>query len=193
MGQYYFPTILRRKGNRNFSKQFYSHQYDNGLKLMEHSYIGNHFVNTVLAQLYNNPGRLAWIGDYHENGDMQDKELEKAFYKAYNNFNKENGMSHYTKAKEVENAKGRFILNHDKKVFIDMKAYEEKAHKDEFGCAIHPLPLLTAVGNGRGGGDYWGINEEDVGIWAGDLIETQDAKPNGYTDVTNEIEFEEGR
>lgn len=189
MGQYYYPTILRKKGKRYFSEQFYSHQYDNGLKLMEHSYIGNNFVETVLAQLYNRPGRLAWIGDYHENGDMHDKALEKVFYRHYKKFAK---TDKYTPAKEVTKRVGRFILNHDKKCFIDLEDYEKNAFQDDWGCKVHPIPLLTAVGNGRGGGDYWNQDDIDmVGAWAGDLLETQDVKPNGYADFTDMYDFKE--
>lgn len=194
MGQYYYPTIIRRKGKRNYSEQFYSHSYDhNGLKLMEHSYVGNYFTETVLGQLYNKPGRLAWMGDYHEKGDIENVELDKLFRRHYKTFKDESEKGkHYNHPEMLTQRKGRFILNHDKKVFIDMGKYEEEATKDEWGCMVHPLPILTAVGNGRGGGDFWNEEQYDsVGIWAGDLIETQDAKPNGYTDVTEDVFFTE--
>lgn len=61
MGQYYMPTLIDDNGAISI---LYSHDYDNGLKLMEHSYIGNDFVNAVLTQLWKHPQRLAWIGDY---------------------------------------------------------------------------------------------------------------------------------
>ena len=41
MGQYYMPTLIAEDGTVS---TLYSHQYDNGLKLMEHSYIGNRFA-----------------------------------------------------------------------------------------------------------------------------------------------------
>lgn len=208
MGQYYYPTILREKGHRFYSQQFYSHDYDrNGLKLMEHSYVGNSFTETVLAQLFNNPGRLAWIGDYHEEGDiarLHDNDsayvkLDELFRRHYKKFHYEKNWhtgevkTNYSHPEMVNERKGRFILNHDKKQFIDMVWYEEHAPRDAWGCMIHPLPLLTAVGNGRGGGDYWGIYEDDIGSWAGDLIETQNAQPNGYCDITEGVMFEEVR
>lgn len=200
MGQYYYPTIIRNKNGRNYSQQFYSHDYDeNGLKLMEHSYVGNRFTETVLAQLYNKPGRLAWMGDYHDKGDIPNEELDKVFRKHYKkfyykkNWNTGEVQTNYSHPEMVNERKGRFILNHDKKLFIDMADYEELAPRDEWGCMIHPLPLLTSVGNGRGGGDYRGTLQDEVGTWAGDLIETQDVKPNGYTDATDWFFFEEGR
>ena len=85
MGQYYYPTILREKNKRFYSEEFYSHDYDNGLKLTEHSYCGNHFVETIMAQLLNKPGRLAWLGDYHNDGDFAElnEDLPKIIAKKF--------------------------------------------------------------------------------------------------------------
>ena len=207
MGQYYYPTILREKNERFYSEEFYALDYDNGLKLTEHSYCGNHFVETIMAQLLNKPGRLAWMGDYHEVGDFAElnpdlpKIVEKRFNEHYKCFTLPgyegycNGkhVRHYSKPEEVEERQGRFILNHDKKCYIDMEEYE----KNSLTCAedcdwrFHPIPLLTAVGNGRGGGDFHGIGEEDVGCWAGDLLEVRNVRPNGYENVTAEVQFQE--
>ena len=207
MGQYYYPTILREKNKRFYSEEFYSHDYDNGLKLTEHSYCGNHFVETIMAQLLNKPGRLAWIGDYHSDGDFAELNpdlpeiIEKKFYAHYKCFTSSGNadyctgkhVRYYNKPEEVKERQGRFILNHDKKCYIDMEEYE----KNNLTCTedndwhFHPIPLLTAVGNGRGGGDFSGIGEKDVGRWAGDLLEVRNAKPNGYRDVTEDIQFQE--
>ena len=207
MGQYYYPTILREKNKRFYSEEFYPLDYDNGLKLTEHSYCGNHFVETIMAQLLNKPGRLAWLGDYHEVGDFAELNpdlpeiIEKRFNEHYKCFTLPgyegycNGkhVRHYSKPEEVKERQGRFILNHDKKCYIDMAEYE----KDNLTCAegddwhFHPIPLLTAVGNGRGGGDFSGIGEEDVGCWAGDLLEVRNARPSGYENVTAEVQFQE--
>ena len=192
MGQYYYPTILRQKGKRFYSEQYYSWDFNNGLKLMEHSYIGNEFVKAVISQLFNRPGRLAWMGDYHEAGDITHADLDKAFRTHYAKYHTREESTDKPFSKPTGSTKtGRFILNHDRHEYIDMRVYSDKAPADSWGCKIHPLPLLTAVGNGRGGGDYWGVDQDRVGSWAGDLIETQDAKPNGYLDITDLIEFKE--
>ena len=208
MGQYYYPTILREKNHRFYSEEFFSHDYGhNGLKLTEHSYCGNTFVETVMAQLFSKPGRLAWIGDYHKKDDFAKlnpnlpKILEKRFYEHYKCFVLPGceedchgkHLRYYNRPEEVKTRKGRFILNHDKQCYIDMVEYEKNSltcSKDE-DWHFHPIPLLTAVGNGRGGGDFSGIGEDDVGIWAGDLLEVQCARPNGYRDVTADINFQE--
>ena len=44
MGQYYTPIIIRG----NSKSTYLCYDYDNGAKLMEHSYFGNGFVETVL-------------------------------------------------------------------------------------------------------------------------------------------------
>lgn len=75
------------------------------------------------------------------------------------------------------------VVNHTKKMYTVLP--EEK--KDEW--QIHPLPILTCSGNGRGGGDYHGNNEELVGIWAGDSISMEKEIPEGYSELI--ITFEE--
>ena len=207
MGQYYYPTILREKNKRFYSEEFYSHDYGNGLKLTEHSYCGNNFVETIMAQLLNKPGRLAWIGDYHSDGDFAELNpdlpeiIEKKFYAHYKCFTssgnegycKGKHIRYYNKPEEVTERQGRFILNHDKQCYIDMVEYENNnltcTEGDDW--QFHPIPLLTAVGNGRGGGDFSGIGEEDVGCWAGDLLEVRDMKPDNYLDVTAKFNFQE--
>ena len=206
MGQYYKPLILRQKGKRTYSEGFYSHYYDhNGLKLTEHSWCGNHFTETVLAQLFNKPGRLYWMGDYTDKEDFEDVNLWNKLKKIYKKFQAEIDWNTsydapdryikntYTCPEMVTSRVGRFILNHDKKVYIDMEKYEKEAIKNEWTeVPLHPVPLLTCTGNGRGGGDYYGPGSEECGTWAGDLIETQDVRPNGYTDVTeNYLGFED--
>ena len=57
------------------------------------------------------------------------------------------------------------------------------------GWAMHPLPLLTAIGNGLGGGDYRGVNEEHIGMWAGDLIGVSSIAPENFE--KNEVYFKE--
>lgn len=64
MGQYYTPVFMDNQGE---ICTLYAHDFDNGLKLMEHSYIGNDFVNAALILLLNKPSSVAWIGDYSDN------------------------------------------------------------------------------------------------------------------------------
>ena len=81
----------------------------------------------------------------------------------------------------------RFLINRDKKQFVDL--WDVPCID---GYRVNPLPLLTAEGNGRGGGDYSGINEKLVGSWARDFIIVKehswgaldDLKNHGFTLIT---------
>ena len=69
----------------------------------------------------------------------------------------------------------KFLLNYDRKLFVDLNEYKT-ACTDENGWCIHPLPLLTAVGNGLGFGDFQIGNTgfRLVGSWAWQLISIED-------------------
>ena len=187
MGQYYTPIIKRNNGT---FATFYSHDYANGLKLMEHSYVGNIFVDTVAKQLYNNPSRLAWIGDYAESDDNFNGSDLSVFIKESQEEARE--LKHRRKPMPTNGdfLENKFIVNVSKNEYIDMNKYAQEAPLDRWiETPIHPLPILTAVGNGRGGGDYHG-EDSMVGYWAGDTIVVSDNKPSG-TDITEDCYFEE--
>ena len=78
----------------------------------------------------------------------------------------------------------KFLLNHDTEEYIDLDEYKEKS-RDKSGWTIHPLPLLTAVGNDRGCGDFHegNIGYEFVGIWAWHLLSIADKVPRGYKKI----------
>jgi hypothetical protein len=54
---------------------------------------------------------------------------------------------------------------------------------DKDGWQIHPLPLLTCEGNGRGGGDYGGNDQNLVGLWARNTISVSNDIPDGYEEL----------
>jgi len=179
MGQYYYPVNLDKE------EYLYSHDYGNGLKLMEHSYIGNNFVEIVEQLLTSGNSwqktRIVWAGDYMDDGLFVDDPSVNLYGYAYDNFDKI--------SPKFENLSiGRYLVNHSKKEFVD----KNKLNRGD----VHPLPLLTCSGNGRGGGDYRGNNENSEGSWAGDVIsiEKEDLKlfifkKNGYKEI--EPNFEE--
>jgi hypothetical protein len=69
-----------------------------------------------------------------------------------------------------------YLVNHDKKLFIDLNAYQ--CHD-----SYHPLPILTSEGNGEGSGDYYGENEELAGTWARDLISLEESQPTDFEEI----------
>ena len=77
----------------------------------------------------------------------------------------------------------KYILNLTKKEYVKIPEYKENE------WTIHPLPLLCADGNGRGGGDYSGSDMDKVGIWAYDKIGISNDIPNGFTELV--VNFEE--
>lgn len=178
MGQYYYPVIVDCNDN---AKTIYAHDFENGLKLTEHSYIGNNFMAAVMNELLFNPHQVWWAGDYSDGEDYPDGVYEK--YIRYSD------KFELIKPNE-ENQKWRYdnccLVNIDKKQYVKLPKNEEDKWQ------VNPLSLLTAVGNGRGGGDYRGNDVWMVGYWAGDRIKITFEKPiTDYTDITNNFDFYE--
>lgn len=164
-----------------------------GYKLMEHSYWNVIYTNSVSSLLFNNPSRIVWLGDYANDEDLQYlKELSSAkeifsYGQVWEGFSS-------GRVSSVEYAdfslNYKYLINHDKKLYLDcnkylkeLKSFVSKGYKG----VIHPLPLLTAVGNGRGLGDfntYAKQGMECVGLWAWDLIEIREDIPEGYKEVS---------
>ena len=186
MGQYYKPVILGEKTEENHETVkawMCSQEYDNGLKLMEHSYQGNNFVSTFEKQLSRKgdyyKSRVVWAGDYaDEEPDLkiidEGKEYDANLYLLCNDKNE-------IKPKVSKTDTYQYILNHTKKEFVDKNKVPEI--KDWKGTKIHPLPLLTCEGNGRGGGDFRGDEKGIVGSWARDVISVEKTNPLVTTDT----------
>lgn len=205
MGQYYQPVLISKDGS---FRTLVSHEYDNFQKLMEHSYIGNKFVNAVCTLIWRNPTRIAWMGDYShdEYGDVYEKKIpHEEFMRYYRSVwgDEDNAIIIRPKARNVITLKSRrYIVNHTQRCYINLREYIAKCKwtvrggyvngqydpNETWDMCVHPLPLLTACGNDRGSGDYHeGYPDYDrVGEWAFDLIECTDKKPEGYEklDVT---------
>lgn len=183
MGQYYMPILGNKEGTnlRVFNRQLVGQKDDyTGSKLLEHSYWKNNFVNSLSYLIYKNPSRLAWVGDY------ANEENDFAFAT----------ISNGTKIPQYEdiwgnriipesiykinfNLNNKYLVNWETKEYIDLKKCKKDSknfmtdtwNKKKYEMTLHPLPLLTAIGNGRGGGDYVnGINKDKIGMWAWNLI-----------------------
>lgn len=171
MGQGYNAVILSDDG-KIIRTWVNPHEYNNGYKLIEHSYVGNKFVEAVESLLCPTgifyKSRLVWAGDYADE-EPEGKNLNTlAEYRpmsrptvGVNIFGK-SGMSDYL-----------YVVNHTKQEYMIK------------GNGIHCLPLMTAEGNGRGSGDYSGSGEELVGTWARDVISVEKDVPSGLTHVPN--------
>jgi len=172
MGQYYYPIILDADGKIVVWMQ--AHMYGNGLKLMEHSFIGNNFVSTFEFALSSegphHKSRVVWAGDYAD----AEEEGENLY----------NQCEEYRmiRPEEKDTSRFRFVVNHTKRLFVD----KSKIPKDGGGYTVHPLPLLTCEGNGRGGGDYHGISPL-IGSWARDVISVEKEAPEGFEEIVFDL------
>jgi hypothetical protein len=165
MGQFYIAVFIDTKTN-----QLYYVETFHGMKLTEHSYPGTDIVQRAENLL--RPGgdcygmRVVWAGDYADNEDGKEYNLYHAPKKI--NLNHEG---------EVPQGRLRYVVNHTKRVYVDMSKLS--THK----YALHPLPILTAEGNGSGGGDYCGPYDR-VGEWARDEITMENMCPqSGFTEI----------
>lgn len=220
MGQYYKPTLIGRRGGAHWLKP---RDYDQFNKLMEHSYIGNDLVNAVLCEIGLRPTRVAWMGDYadefyenHEYGaePYTQKLPQEKFLKYYESVTHPKNERSKIRPKplhgfhDLEDFDGWFLVNHTQKIYINLSAYIlfnkwKESRKDwktgkveTWYMCIHPLPLLTACGNGRGGGDYYDCHPDydKVGSWAFDLIEFTNQVPTDCQQVSYHFtEQEEAR
>ena len=167
MGQYFSPIVLNDKKTQP-KAWIYSHNFGSGLKLMEHSWMKNTFVGAFESLILRNPENIVWCGDYADNVKGCKTNLSDRCKES----------TKVTPTKITTLKESRYIINHDKKQFVD----KTKVPTDADGWRIHPLPLLTCNSNGRGGGDFRGESEL-VGKWAYDKISVDSKKPKGYAEL----------
>ncbi len=177
MGQYYKFIILdndKKNDKEVILLVLEPREYDEGSKLMEHSYLNTDMMNTVeyLISKYSNfyKSRIIWAGDYAEEEipyiNEDDEDVMINLYRLadnYSSYNK-NGYKGFCK----------YIVNHTQKLYVN----KENCHNN-----IHPLPLLISEGNGSGGGDYHGHNKDLCGKWSRDVISMEETIPDGYDEL----------
>ena len=163
MGQYYKAIFINE--NQKPIASVSSYDFGSGAKLMEHSWLKNSFVRFVEKQLMVTPQRIVWGGDYADNEEQGINlySLSETMGKLTSNEEVKNKYEH--DFKEIAPLTAKYLINHDKKQFVN----KTKTPKDAEGWQVHPLPLLTCEGNGRGGGDFRGESDL-IGIWARNRI-----------------------
>ena len=198
MGQYYTCITEDDYGVTKYSMQRKGFDWASadswkmyiGLKLMEHSYIGNALTDYISHSLYHHPMRVAWVGDYAVDLTYEyikclnpDFSIPKG---AYPTFLKEalhgEGVDFETEKGEFD-YKGKYLINYSKKEYLSFDKYIKKISEnyDTKRWIIYPVSLLTAIGNDLGGGCYEGkTSHEEVGTWAYDLLSIEDEVPDGY-------------
>ena len=185
IGQYYNPSNIDKK------ESIYSHDYKfrwtnangkvmlfgNGLKLMEHSWLNNRFVGAVEMLIAKGGDwfgdRLVWAGDYADPEQGNEDNLYSLCARV---------KKRHTKVKYF-----RYILNMDTRQYVDKRKVPVTNsgvcdNGKKYCYRIHPLPLLTCEGNGRGCGDYRGESPL-IGLWSRQRITVSNEIPEGYTEL----------
>ena len=174
MGQYYVGIILDNKveGEREKIRLFVSPSW---CKLMDHSWIFDPSVQSFEKLLTRRgehyKSRVVWAGDYaDEEPGLVRVDGEEIHQNLYDMCDEKLNL----KPKAVKTMKQYpYIVNHTKKQFVD---------KNKCVSKIHPLPLLTCEGNGRGTGDFRGESPL-IGAWARDVISVEKTNPKGIIDT----------
>ena len=223
MGQYYKCVVLKndwKETKKPVRAALSSYDFNNGAKLMEHSYVHNNYVGAfmhLVHELDTDRSGLpcVWCGDYADavateglplieriNPDTQESEVVGGF-QAYNEacdwmgeYGGKKSNEYLDVIKLVNDAPKHYynyIINHTKKQYVEVpNCYKTK-------WLIHPLPILLADGNGKGSWDYYEgqygekHNARFVGLWAYDTISVTNSKDDteGYTKIDWEPESEE--
>jgi hypothetical protein len=195
MGQYYKIAIKPKDGETVYNDRKVKGCGYIMAKLREHSYVGNYLVSSVASMLEAGKCRLAWVGDYAEEDEVDKITGGDVKYEVLWGEDREENPHEFPRVRF--RSVGKFLLNHDKKLFVPLtggffsgkwqgfpvkdpvtgKVEEGKIHTERYS----PIPILTAIGNGRGGGDYFGKDEDLAGTWAWDEISVSDKVPKGYS------------
>lgn len=187
MGQYY--RIAMKDGDvicaneREWGEAWGKRQKEFS-KLLEHAFISNGLMDSVSKFIHNHPVRIMWCGDYAGTDEVHGITGGEIEYK---------GVWGEKSSPEVKwitfpdgtgfSYAGKFLVNRTKSLFVSFDRVLVNGFSEWEGLYIHPLPILTAVGNGRGNGDYCGDNAELAGTWAWDLVEVADSAPEGFKEV----------
>ena len=166
MGQYYVAIIMDAAG-RFIRAWFNPHNYEYGAKLTEHCGVKSAFVAAVSQQicptgaLYRSA--VAWAGDYAPMEEGMDVNLYDSIDLVPN---QKKGIAPAAAAATASDYP--FLVNWSKRLYVDTRKESN----------FSPLPLLTAEGNGLGGGDYRGSSMELVGTWARDELSFESDVPS---------------
>lgn len=157
-----------------------------GLKLLEHSWMKNDFVNGVLERIWDNPANVAWVGDYSDE-EANNSEIGGFDMDVYGKVWSDKALPKLAFPELPKVHRKGYLINHDLGVYVSLSAFEKtNGKKDgEYYWCLHPLPMLTAIGNGKGCGDYPynAIGAKHVGEWALDLLSFSETKPDGMSEI----------
>lgn len=209
---------------------------NHGLKLTEHSWLGNNEVVIPIEQLVKTEwqgDRVIQLGDYAErmaaSTKLKEKHLKfveiikkkigtKSLYygdvagagEKFKEYTLEELFDSYDLKLEHDsegmpipfNEKGqkcscdqfRYLYNTKRKEYVDsfkiLPSYVDIYKSEILFTKLDAYSLLIAIGNGLGGGDYFGPDENLVGLWAttSDSIIISEKSPKEYAKENPEVE-----
>lgn len=155
-------------------------------KMMEHAYIGNPLTDAATNFLYNSGSetgkwhKVMWCGDYAHDSEI--RSLTEGSV-GYGDIWRGEPFEEFIFPKCGKfDFSGKYFVNHLRKLYVPFdRAMEENSAGGRW--RINPVPILTSLGNGRGGGDYFGSNMELVGSWCWEPVEVTDCVPKGYSEL----------
>lgn len=178
MGQYYRIVTGNNDGITVYNRSIKGEGEYVGAKLMEHSWWENSTCKALAASIVDNPAKVCWCGDYAE--DEECKALGFSYGEVWGDEADDKEIDPAPEGFSLDNYK--YLVNHDKKQYVDLAKYRKACTDD--GWCVFPVSILTSLGNGRGGGDYY-RDDELVGSWAFDTIEitNNDVEIDGFTEI----------
>ena len=184
MGQY-FCAVLQNADERKVV-------WPNGLKLMEHSWVGNSFMARVCKYIQEHGyAHVAWMGDYAKSESLAegffDEHKTKMLLDMYEASWTADHEDQIDSADEWEYRYGGYwLLNMDKNECI----YVNKKNRD---WTVHPLAPLTCSNPGSGGNYHPHSGEEDEKYfcsWCGDKIGFRKTKPRNCKVLNKDMFYE---
>ena len=199
MGAYYTPAALINEEELTYQT---IKSMNSGVKLMEHSYFNNDFIDGALFMIEIGPWKnrsFTWACDYCEDIVCADKNIYELSHDHNLDVSNINKSFDYYKDDEdkgnFEHFKGSYnnviILNNSKKEYLDLSEYIFN-YKFDKKWMTHPFSLLTnSETNSMGGGDYH-MENDFRGVWAGDKFEIVRSimdVPSTYKNVSSDFFF----
>lgn len=195
MGEYYKPCVLtshkRTAPNKTKVKAYiHCHDFDTGLKLLEFGYIGTHVMNIFETLINEDNGPYAGLpvvvaGDYDNDEPYKLNGEKWNVYSLASEFG-ERISPEFVQTNNINPKHYRYLINRTKGVYIDTN----RVKADRWGWKIHPLVILCADDEPKGGGSYWGKNQRMMRSWRRNVVVTSDNKPENYREVF--YDFKEG-
>lgn len=191
MGQYFLGVVSRDASKDAFMEgeiaTFSPYDGDAGGKLVEHAYNGMRTISAVEQDLFERPARVVWAGDYADDEPGVAVSEDSPYQNLYHLLRGENTLRQVIPVDVAEQP--TFLVNAERRVaVVNADSPHSVRRRNSPRRQFSWLALLTAEGNGRGGGDYEQSPNGFVGSWARELVYTTNTLPLGVTVINPRAE-----